>query len=407
MKRVNLAGAMVATGVSMIGSRMTLVAIPWLVLETTGSPSKMGLVAAAEMVPYVLVSVLGGALMDRVGLRRTAIASDLASVVAVAAIALGHQLGFDILIVLVAIAGGLRGLSDNSRRVMVPLLAKASGASMARITAIMDGTNRLTMMLGAATAGVLIAWTDTTTVLLIDAGTFAVAAAIVAVSAPRDFVGAPTKRREPYFKAVWAGFLHVWSDRLAFGMLAIIFAINVCNQASAVVFIPLWAAKVVGSATAVGLVIGALGLGAVVGNVVFTILATRVDRHVTLAIAFLVGGAPRFLVLALSEHLATVLVVTFVSGVAVSAINPILGVSFLDRTPDEMWPRVQGLMVAIAMAGLPLGALLGGWSAQALGLGPALLLTSALYFAVALVPVLGYRSWRSINRAPEGANPPR
>jgi hypothetical protein len=57
-------------------------------------------------------------------------------------------------------------------------------------------------------------------------------------------------------------------------------------------------------------------------------------------------------------------------------------------------------MAGIAMAGLPLGALLGGWAAQAWGLEVALLLTSAVYLAVALVPVFGYRSWRSINRAP-------
>ena len=56
-----------------------MVAIPWLVLITTGSPAKMGLVAGAEMLPYVVSGVLAAPLADRFGLRRTSIVTDLGS----------------------------------------------------------------------------------------------------------------------------------------------------------------------------------------------------------------------------------------------------------------------------------------------------------------------------------------
>lgn len=402
--KARLAGVIGASGISVVGSRMTFVAIPWLVLVTTGSPTKMGIVAGAEMLPYVLASALGGVLIDRVGHRRTAIVSDLLSAVAMVGIAFGHRLGFSALVALVFVAGGLRGFGDNARKIMVPPIAIANGQQMARVAAVVDGMNRLSMMLGASIAGILVAVSSATFVLLVDAVTFVLAAAVISLVVPARYDQEHRRpAKEPYFTAVRAGFVHVWQDRVAFGMLCMLFFTNVFNQASGVVFIPLWASKAAGSAAAVGLVLGALGLGAVVGNVAFTIIATRVPRYATLTIAFLIGGPPRFLILGLSTDLAAVAVVTFLSGMALAAVNPIVGVSFLDRTSAEMWPRVQGLMIAVAWAGIPLGGLLGGWSVQSLGLEAALLLTSALYLAVALVPVLGYRTWRGLNAAPKPA----
>jgi MFS family permease len=46
---------------------MSFFAIPWFVLVTTHSPVKIGLVAGAEMLPYVLSGMLSGPLQDRLG----------------------------------------------------------------------------------------------------------------------------------------------------------------------------------------------------------------------------------------------------------------------------------------------------------------------------------------------------
>lgn len=60
--------------VSTTGSNMTLLALPWLVLETTGSPALMSFVVAADVAPVVLLSVPGGAVAGRLGVRRTLLA---------------------------------------------------------------------------------------------------------------------------------------------------------------------------------------------------------------------------------------------------------------------------------------------------------------------------------------------
>ncbi|MDT5024838.1 MAG: hypothetical protein QOE61_1264, partial [Micromonosporaceae bacterium] len=76
MRRAAFSGLMAAEAISLFGSRMTFVAIPWLVLVTTGSATRTGIVAFAEMLPYVLASAAGGPLVDRLGPRRAAIGMD-------------------------------------------------------------------------------------------------------------------------------------------------------------------------------------------------------------------------------------------------------------------------------------------------------------------------------------------
>ncbi len=60
-----LVGLLTAEGISIAGSRMSLVALPWFVLATTGSPLRTGVVAFAEMLPYVVSAVLAAPLVDR------------------------------------------------------------------------------------------------------------------------------------------------------------------------------------------------------------------------------------------------------------------------------------------------------------------------------------------------------
>ena len=56
--RAEMGWLLAAQAVSICGTRMSMVALPWFVLVTTGSPLRTGLVAFAEMLPYVVVSVL-------------------------------------------------------------------------------------------------------------------------------------------------------------------------------------------------------------------------------------------------------------------------------------------------------------------------------------------------------------
>jgi MFS family permease len=78
-----------AEGISQVGNMMTIIAGPWFVLQTTGSAAKTGLVGAA-LALGLLVPILGGPLVDRVGFRRGTVLADVASAATVASIPALH-----------------------------------------------------------------------------------------------------------------------------------------------------------------------------------------------------------------------------------------------------------------------------------------------------------------------------
>ncbi len=379
---------------SNLGSRISIVAIPWLVLETTGSPTKMGLVAAAETLPYLLSSALGPPLADRIGLRRTSILADVGSAGLMVAVALTPWLGFGALLALVAVVGTLRGVGDRIKHVMFRPVAEAAGVKLIRLTSVYDGLGRVVTLLGAGLGGLLIWWFGVTWAILIDAATFAVCALILAALVrPPAPAGAPDAARQGYLRALGGGFSYLRRDRTLLSMLLVISALNMVVNASVAVYIPLWVAEVLGNPAGLGLVIGAFSAGGLLGNLLFTMLGPRLRRDLTFAVGAAVSGPPRLLILAFSEDLPVVLAVTFVSGIGIAVVNPLLGVALYERPPADLQTRVIGLAGSLAFAGLPLGALLGGWSVTALGLGPALvaaalftLLVTALPLAAALRP---------------------
>jgi len=77
--RLPLAALLTANAISITGNRITPLAIPWFVLQTTGSVAKTGLAGFFTLLPVVISSALGGVIVDRLGLRRASVVSDVAS----------------------------------------------------------------------------------------------------------------------------------------------------------------------------------------------------------------------------------------------------------------------------------------------------------------------------------------
>jgi MFS family permease len=391
-RRTGLVALLTADVISALGTRMSIVAIPWLVLVTTGSPAKMGMVAGTEMLAYVLSATFGPPLADRIGLRRTSIAADVGCTLAMAGIATTPRLGFLPLMVLVACVGALSGVGDRAKHVLLRPMAEAAGARMIRVTAGYEGLTRGATLVGAPLGGLLVFWFDAPGAILVDAVSFAVCAGIVAVFVrPPVDAGSEQPTRERYVTALWNGARWLWQDRVLVGMLGTTFTLNVFAQASMSVFIPLWVADVLGAPAALGLVLGAFAAGAVAGNLVFTALAPRLPQRLTFLTGAMVGGAPRVLVLGVSDNLAIVLVVTFLSGVGIAAINPILGARLYERVPAELQTRVFGLATAVSFVGLVVGGVLAGWTVAGFGLTTTTLVGSAICLVVTAAPLVGYR----------------
>lgn len=103
-----LTAALAANAVSITGNALTIIGVPWFVLQSTGSASRAGLVAFCATLPVLVSALFGGPVIDRVGRRRISIASDLACALTVGAVPLLHFAGlleFWLLCVLMAVTG--------------------------------------------------------------------------------------------------------------------------------------------------------------------------------------------------------------------------------------------------------------------------------------------------------------
>jgi Na+/melibiose symporter-like transporter len=405
-QRRGLVGLLAAVGISTAGTRMSLLALPWFVLSTTGSPTLTGLVATMELAPYVTVQAVGGPAVDRLGAWRTSVWCDVGAGLLIGLIPVLHVLSLlttPQMLGIVAVAGALRGAGDAGREVMLPGVGEHAGTPLERSAGLLDGVSRTAGLIGAPLAGVLIGLTSAVNVLAIDAGSFVVSAVFVAAFVPRSAQPATPQQDDAplgYAASLREGFAFLRGDRLLLGIGAMVLITNLLDQASSAVLTPVWAREVAHSAVALGLISGAFGLGAVAGNVFTTWLGPRLPRRWTYAIGFLMTGGPRMLTLALATSVSPVLAVCVIAGFGAGGINPILGAVQYRRIPRHLQVRVMGAVNAAAWAGMPVGGLLAGALVEAVGLRPTLAAGAAVYFATTLAPFV-FPAWRAMDEPAE------
>jgi MFS family permease len=413
--RTPVIALIVAEGLSAIGTRISFVALPWLVLVTSHNPIRMGIVTGAASLPYVLNGFIASPLVDKIGARRMSNISDVASAILMGLVAVAYNQGIVVLAVLVAAAGSFRGVGDRAKNVMLKPLLDATSIDTLRVTSAYTGVSQLALLTGGSVAGVLIALFNPWGAIWIDAASFLVCAAIVVVfvvmppepepvrKPPKNVDGvyhsaAVKPPSRSYLNQLKDSFTFLANQKLISRMVSMLFVTNLFSQVGMVTFIPLWIdANQHQSPIALGWIGGAFSLGGVAGNAVFTALATKIPRYRAFVGGYLIGGAPRFLILAFSHNLVVVAAVWAVSGFAMSSTNPTIGAVMYRAVPANMLARVGSLASAISFAGIAVGGLVGGFTVENLGFVHAVVLAGVIYVAASLSPIFGYRTWRLID----------
>ena len=137
-----------------------MITIPWLILERTDSPAFAGLVAAVSALPGILVSPIGGWLVDHIGRRAVSIGADILSSLSVAAFPIvAATFGLSNLsILLIAVLGAVFDPAGyTARKTMLTDVAKASETDLDQLNGIHDGVMGIAWIFGPAVGAVLIA----------------------------------------------------------------------------------------------------------------------------------------------------------------------------------------------------------------------------------------------------------
>lgn len=395
---------LLADALALTGTRLAAVALPWLVLTTTGSPTAAGLVAFAELAPLVVAKVLSGPVIDRLGARRVAVSCDAASAVTVLAVPVLHhldRLSFPVLLVLVSATGALRGPADAARHSLVPVLAATTGQPLERVTGLASTVERTSSLAGAAAAAGLVALVGAADALVVNAAGLGLAAAALGLGGRSLADRGPVEDDAGgYVLRLRAGWRFLRGEPVVLALTVMIAFTNLLDVALSTVLLPVWAVETGAGVGAVGLLLAVMSGTSVVGSLVAATWADRMPRFAVYVVAFLVCGLPRFVVLAWSGTTSAPVLVMAVAGLASGFLNPVVGAVFFERIPTPLVGRVSAMSTAVAWGLMPFGGLLGSALLGLLDLSAALLVAGLLYLAVTLAP-LADRRFRAMDRPAE------
>jgi len=390
--RLPLIASLTAGAISQAGNNFTNVAIPWYVLATTGSAARMGLVGFVGLVPTVLGSVFGGAIVDRMGHKRISVFADIVSGLAVAGIPLlGATVGIQFweLLALVFVGALFDSPGGTARSAMLPDLVEVAGATLERANGLSGMVQSVVQIGVPPLAGVAIGLMGAGRVLWIDAASFAISATVYQAFVPS--IHKPVETSESYREQVFGGFRFIRASSLLMTLFVFSAFVNLLTNSFFGVVITVLAHDNYGSARALGWMLGAPGVGALASLALYSRRGAKWSRRLTVVLGFAVFSVP-LTIAAYTQTLWIAVIALAVSGFGAGPINAVLFTLLQERTPAAMRGRVFGSVIALVLVAAPLGVLSTGTlvgiaGARPIGVGIGLLVTVGAGL-LAVVPTL-------------------
>ena len=297
-------------------------------------------------------------------------------------------LSFPLLVILAFALGAFSAPYFAAQRSVVPEVLGEDERLVCRANAYLQGANRVTLLLGPAAAGVLIAWIGAPSVIVVDAATYVVSLVLVGAFIPP--VEAPVEAderggfldglrwlvRDPLLRAWSVAF--VVGDGAWYAFFAAVPVLVVADYDA--------------DPRIAGWIFASFGVGAVLGNVLSLRLQERVDALLLVG-TLVYGQALPLAVVAFHVPAAAVVASIFASGFFNGLVNPSIHAILTLRAPMSIRPRVLTATSTVLMLSGPLGLAFAGPVLDAFGAHPVLVGFAAVQMlAMALCSVAALRA---------------
>ncbi|HVY96856.1 MAG TPA: MFS transporter [Solirubrobacterales bacterium] len=378
--------------VSVLGDRMVAVALAFAVLETGGSVADVGLVLAAGTFPLVATVLVGGVVADRASRRAVMVAADLVRVASQGAMAVLLVSGAAevwMLALLAGVTGAATGFFSPASTGLLPeivLTEQLQPANALSTSAVSTGE-----ILGPIAAGVLVAAAGAGWAIAVDAVTFAVSAACLAMMRVPSLAAAPRSSFADDLRDGWVAFR---SRRWVWTFVTYFAIVNLLWGAWSALG-PVVARSDLGGATAWGAILAATGVGALAGS----LLATRLRPTRPLLFVALADGvfALPLAFLAVAPPVPLIACGAVLSGAGMALAISVWQATLQRHVPRESLSRVSSYDWFGSLAFYPLGLAIWGPIAAAVGVSISLWLAFGLAAAatLALIGVPEIRGMRA------------
>jgi MFS family permease len=343
-----------------IAQAMVGVALVLFSLTRYGSPTLAGLVTFASLAPGLLISPIGGALLDRHG-RTRLIRLDLiiavGSLVLIAALAQLDRLPAALLVVIAAVSSLTGPLGATGMRTLFPLMVPPH--LWERVNAIDSNGYVVATIIGPPLAAVMVGAFGGPAALVVIAGLLAIA---VVVLFPVPEPAAEIDTSGDLLRDAWAGLVYTWRNRTLRGIGLSITTLNLGGGVVSIVVPLLVLNRLHLGEAAVGAVFAIQGVVGIATGLFAGRMDTR-GREVRLFAGPMIGFVPALAVL-LIPGLGPLILSMAIMGV-VNGPMDVAMFTLRQRRTDPAWMgRAFAISMAFNFAGFPVGAAIAGWLAS-------------------------------------------
>ncbi len=371
--------------VSTIGMRISALAYPLLVLAATNSPAQAGLVGFAQSLPYLLLYLPAGALVDRWHRKRTMLVADAGRAVALGSVALALALDRLTLVQLLVVAfveGSLFVFFQLSESAALPHVVPRSQlpTALSQNQAREQGAELAGQPLGGLLFGI-----SHLLPFLVDAITYLVSFGTLLLIRP-DLQGARERRVTRLRAEIAEGIRWLWRQPLLRALVVLIGATNLVFAALPLALI-VRATDLGASPAVIGLMLSLFGAGAIVGALVAPAVHRRIPARLVILGSLWVWAA----LIAVLVLMPTALTLGLVAGIAWLVgppFNVVVGAYRYALAPDHLQARTQSAARLVAWGTIPLGSLAAGLVLEAVGVTATFLLVAGATAVVALAATL-------------------
>lgn len=348
--------------ISLFGDQFYLVALPWVILQLTGSAVAMGTVMMLAGIPRAVLMLLGGVVSDRFSSRKIMMSAASARTVFVAAIAAllwFHVLHLWHLYLLAFAFGTADAFSYPAGSAYLPSLVKKE--QLLAANSVVQSTAQITTIAAPAPAGLAIKAFGTASAFLIDAISF-----LFIIGAlwklPDPPLATPMAKKPPVWRSIREGLSHVYRDVPLRSFLLLAAVLNFCLAGPIIVGLAYLTKQRFGSPASFGIVISSIAAGGLAGSVLAGIWKPR-RRGVLLlsactVLAFCLGS------IGLWNHLWPICGVLVLMGLS-SGLANIQIISWIQQRVDmAILGRVMSVLMFVSLGLVPVSMAVSGVLAQ-------------------------------------------
>jgi MFS family permease len=355
-----------ASLISLGGDWFLVVALMGLVLDLTGSAVWVGVLIAAQEVPFFVMSFVGGPLADRLDRRRLMIAADAArAVLCLGFLLAGGESTIWLAFVLLATISSFSAAFDPASAAALPNLVDGEDLGPANA---LTGSAWGTMLAVGAALGGLVASLSTDAAFVIDAVSFIVSAILIAgIRRPFSRAREPDEQHPGIVEATVETARYARRDHRVLALLGVKAGFGI--GAGVLVLISVFAKEVfTAGSVGIGILMAFRGVGALIGPFVARRLAGRDDHRLfgTIGLALAVFGLG-YALLSVAPGLAVGALLVMTAHLGGGAQWTLSTYGLQRIVPDRMLGRIFAFDYALITLTLTVSSLVTGWTAEAFG----------------------------------------